>query len=102
MDMNVSDFNSLLVTTPVLVQCLDQLELEPEQPSSISPVDADERFIRADDAAATRRWRLHWSFLTIALQSAVDPHDRITAFLSLFGRVSMVELSAFDIESLAK
>jgi transcription antitermination factor NusG len=36
------------------------------------------------------------------LQSAVDPHDRIKAFLSLFGRVSLVELSAFDIESLAK
>jgi hypothetical protein len=33
---------------------------------------------------------------------AVDPHDRIKAFLSLLGRVSVVELSAFDIESLAK
>ena len=32
------------------------------------------------------------------LQSAVDPRDRIKAFLSLFGRVSSVELSAFDVE----
>ena len=46
MDMNVSDFNSLLVATPVLVQCLDQLDLESEQSSSVPSVDADERFIQ--------------------------------------------------------
>ena len=44
--MNVSDFNGLLVTTPVLVQCLDQVQLEPKQSSRIAPVDADERFIQ--------------------------------------------------------
>jgi len=46
MDVNVSDFNGLLVTTPVLVQCLDQLVLESEQSSSVPSVDADERFIQ--------------------------------------------------------
>jgi hypothetical protein len=46
MDMDVSNFDSLLVTTPVLVQCLDQLELKPEQSSGIAPLDANERFIQ--------------------------------------------------------
>jgi hypothetical protein len=46
MDMDVSNFNRLLVTTPVPVDRLDQLELEPEQSSSIPAVDADERFIQ--------------------------------------------------------
>ena len=46
MDMDVPDFNSLLVATPVLVQCLDQLNLESEQSSSVPSVDADERFIQ--------------------------------------------------------
>jgi transcriptional antiterminator NusG len=32
------------------------------------------------------------------LASAVDVHDRLRALVSLFGRVSVVELSAFDIE----
>ena len=43
--MSLSDFNRLLVATPVPVERLDQLELEPEQPSSIAAIDADERFI---------------------------------------------------------
>ena len=34
------------------------------------------------------------------LESAVDVHDRITALISLFGRASVTELSAFDIEAL--
>lgn len=34
------------------------------------------------------------------LETAVDPHDRIKALVSLFGRQSSVELSAFDIEAL--
>jgi hypothetical protein len=46
MDMHVSDFNGLLVTAPVLVQCLDELELEPQQSSSIAAVNADERFVQ--------------------------------------------------------
>ena len=46
MDVNVSDFNGLLVTTPVLVQRLDQLELEPEEPSGVTPIDPDEHFIQ--------------------------------------------------------
>jgi hypothetical protein len=45
MDMNVSDFNGLIVATPVPVEHLDQLELKPEQSSSIPTIDADERFI---------------------------------------------------------
>jgi transcriptional antiterminator NusG len=32
------------------------------------------------------------------LTDAVDVHDRIRAFVSLFGRQSLVELSAFEIE----
>jgi hypothetical protein len=44
--MDVSNLDSLLVTTPVLVQCLDQLELKPEQSSGIAPLDANERFIQ--------------------------------------------------------
>ena len=44
--MDVSDLNSLVVATPVLVQCLDQVELEPEQSSGVPRVDADERFIQ--------------------------------------------------------
>lgn len=34
------------------------------------------------------------------LEAAVDSHDRIRAVLSLFGRQSVVQLSAFDIEKL--
>ena len=49
--MHMSDFNGLLVTAPVLVQCLDELELEAQQPSAIAAVDADERFIQMPLAA---------------------------------------------------
>ena len=32
--MHMSDFDGLLVTAPVLVQCLDEVELEAQQPSA--------------------------------------------------------------------
>jgi len=38
MDMHMSDFDGLLVTAPVLVQCLDEVELEAQQPSA-NPMD---------------------------------------------------------------
>ena len=44
--MNVSDFNRLLVAAPVLVECLDQLELQAQQSSTIAPIDADECFVQ--------------------------------------------------------
>ena len=34
----MSDFDGLLVTAPVLVQCLDEVELEAQQPSA-NPMD---------------------------------------------------------------
>jgi transcription antitermination factor NusG len=34
------------------------------------------------------------------LESTVDPHDRIRAVVSLFGRASTIDISAFDIEAL--
>ena len=39
--MHMSDFDGLLVTAPVLVQCLDEVELQAQQPSAIAPVHAD-------------------------------------------------------------
>ncbi len=44
MDMHLSDLEGLLVAapaTPVLVQCLDQLELQAQQSSAIAPVNLD-------------------------------------------------------------
>src|SRR5712672_2358941 len=41
MDVYMSDFDCLLVTAPVLVQCFDELELQTQQPSAITPVHAD-------------------------------------------------------------
>jgi hypothetical protein len=46
MDMNMSDFNGLLVTAPVVVQCPDEIKLQAQQLSGIAPVDADERFVQ--------------------------------------------------------
>ena len=41
MNMHMSGFDGLLVTAPVLVQCLDEVELQAQQPSAIAPVHAD-------------------------------------------------------------
>jgi len=35
--MHISGLNGLLLTAPVLVQCLDQVELEAQQPVGIAP-----------------------------------------------------------------
>src|SRR2546429_6937009 len=40
-DMHMSDFDGLLVTATVLVQCLDEVELQAQQPGAIAPVHAD-------------------------------------------------------------
>ena len=44
--MHMSDFNGLLVTAAVPVQGSDQLQLQPEQSSSIASVDANERLVQ--------------------------------------------------------
>src|SRR5438552_18856600 len=41
MNMHMSGFDGLLVTAPGLVECLDEVELEAQQPSAIAPVHAD-------------------------------------------------------------
>src|SRR6266480_1641963 len=41
MDMHMADFDGLLVTATVLVQCLDEVELQAQQPGAIAPVHAD-------------------------------------------------------------
>ena len=46
MDMKVSGLNGLLVAAPVLVQCLNELELQAQQSSGKAPVDADEHFVQ--------------------------------------------------------
>src|SRR5439155_24284318 len=46
MNMHMSGFDGLLVTAPVLVQCLDEIELEAQQPSGIAPVYADVCFLQ--------------------------------------------------------
>ena len=49
MDMHMSDLDGLLVAapaTPVLVQCLDQLELQAQQSSAITPVNFDVRILQ--------------------------------------------------------
>jgi hypothetical protein len=49
MDMHMSDLDGLLVAapaTPVLVQCLDQLELQAQQSSAIAPVNLDVRILQ--------------------------------------------------------
>ena len=47
--MHMSDLDGLLVvapSTPVLVQCLDQLELQAQQSSAIAPVNLDVRILQ--------------------------------------------------------
>ena len=46
MDMHMSDFDGLFVTAPVLVQCLDQLELQAHQSSGVAPVNLDVRILQ--------------------------------------------------------
>ena len=49
MDMHMSDLDGLLVAapaTPVLVQCLDQLELQAHQSSGVAPVNLDVRILQ--------------------------------------------------------
>ena len=41
MDMHISGLDGLLVTAPVLVQCLDEFVLQPQQPSAIAAVHGD-------------------------------------------------------------
>ena len=44
--MHMSNCKGLLVTAPVLVQCLDESELQAQQSSGIATVDADEHFVQ--------------------------------------------------------
>ena len=44
--MHMSNCKGLLVTAPVLVQCLDEFELQAQQSSGIATVDADEHFVQ--------------------------------------------------------
>ena len=47
--MHMSDLDGLLVAAPaapVLVQCLDQLELQAQQSSAITPVNFDVRILQ--------------------------------------------------------
>jgi hypothetical protein len=44
--MNVSDFHGLLVATSVSVDCMNQLELESEQPSSKAAVNTNKCLIQ--------------------------------------------------------
>jgi hypothetical protein len=47
--MHMPDFDGLLVTapaSPVLVQCLDQLELQAQQSSAVAPVNVDVRIFQ--------------------------------------------------------
>ena len=46
MNMHMSGFDGLLVTAPVLVECLDEVELEAHQPGGIAPVHADVCFLQ--------------------------------------------------------
>ena len=47
--MHLSDLDGLLVAapaTPVLVQCLDEVELQAQQSSAIAPVNLDVRILQ--------------------------------------------------------
>jgi hypothetical protein len=45
MDMQMADFDGLLVTAPVLVQSLDKCELAAQQPGAIAAIHGDVRLL---------------------------------------------------------
>ena len=59
MDMQLDGLLVVAPATPVLVQCLDQLELQAQQSSAIAPVNLDVRILHCPDPRSLfpHHWR---------------------------------------------